>query len=165
MLSRSFGGRKRAGDEQLSGASDRGETLNTLRSRCDPGSLLSSLPEITMRILLVPLLALSLATPVLAQQATTPGPASPATATPAPAATPSPAQLAQRARMTSCNADASARNFKGQAKKDFMSACLGNKATPQVMMSACNAEATQDKMTADARKGYLATCLKRSGAS
>jgi hypothetical protein len=108
-----------------------------------------------MRTLLAGLVALSVAVPALAQQAATPNPA-PATAAP------SSAQTAQRARMTSCNADASAKSFKGQARKDFIAACLGNKATAQVMMSVCNAEATQDKMTADGRKAYLATCLKKS---
>lgn len=79
---------------------------------------------------------------------------------PAGSTTPSPAQQAQQERMTSCNADAGSRNFKGDARKDFMSACLSGNRTPQVMMKVCNAEATQDKMTADARKSYVSSCLK-----
>jgi hypothetical protein len=75
-------------------------------------------------------------------------------------ATPSPAQQAQQERMTSCNADAGSRNFKGDARKDFMSACLSGNRTPQVMMKVCNAEATQEKMAADARKSYVSSCLK-----
>jgi hypothetical protein len=75
---------------------------------------------------------------------------------------PSPAQLAQQQRMSTCNADATSRNFKGQARKDYMSACLSGSSTPQVMMKVCNAEATQEKMTPDDRKSYLGTCLKTS---
>ena len=96
-----------------------------------------------------------------ATPASPPAASSPAASAPA-ARTPSPAQTAQQQRMTTCNATAGERNFSGQARKDFMSACLSGKQTPQVMMKVCNAEATQQKMAADARKTYLASCLKTS---
>jgi hypothetical protein len=79
-------------------------------------------------------------------------------------AAPNPAQTAQQDRMRNCNASASDRSLKGEARKSFMSACLGNKQTPQVMMKVCNAEATQDSMTADVRKTYLSTCLSSNAA-
>ena len=92
----------------------------------------------------------------------TPAPSAPASPAVPAARTPSPAQAAQQQRMTTCNATAGERSFTGQARTDFMSACLSGKRTPQVMMKVCNAEATQQKMAADVRKGYLATCLKTS---
>ena len=75
---------------------------------------------------------------------------------------PTPAQAAQQQRMTTCNADASQRNLKGDARQSYMSACLSGKMSQTTLMKVCNAEATQDKMTSDDRKAYLATCLKKS---
>jgi psiF repeat len=69
-------------------------------------------------------------------------------------------QLAQQDRMKTCNTAAGERNFAGEARKNFMSACLAGKQTPQVMMKICNMEASQEKMAPDARKAYLGTCLK-----
>ncbi len=75
---------------------------------------------------------------------------------------PTPAQAAQQQRMTTCNADASQRSLKGDARQNYMSACLGGKMSQTTLMKVCNAEATQEKMTSDDRKTYLATCLKKS---
>ena len=81
----------------------------------------------------------------------------------APAKPPSSAQAAQQELMKTCNADASRRGFKGQARQDYMSACLSGKANQNTLMKACNAQATQDKLTADTRKNYVNGCLKKSG--
>src|ERR1700749_3442495 len=73
---------------------------------------------------------------------------------------PSPAQAAQQQRMTTCNADAGQRNLSGDARKSYMSACLGGKMNQTTLMKVCNGQATQDKLASDARKTYLGTCLK-----
>ncbi len=92
----------------------------------------------------------------------------PASQAPAPVATgrkdaaAEPAGNAQRDRIVSCNATASARALSGDARKSFMSPCLSGKSTPTTMMKVCNAQASQDKLGADARKSYLGTCLKTS---
>jgi psiF repeat-containing protein len=75
---------------------------------------------------------------------------------------PTPAQAAQQQRMTSCNAEASQREFKGDARQTYMSACLGGKMSQTTLMKVCNAQASQDKLTSDTRKTYLSTCLKKS---
>ena len=72
---------------------------------------------------------------------------------------PTAAQAAQQQRMTSCNAEASQRNLKGDARQSYMSSCLGGKMSQTTLMKVCNAE---EKMTSDDRKAYLATCLKKS---
>jgi hypothetical protein len=74
---------------------------------------------------------------------------------------PTPAQAAQQQRMASCNADASQRNLKGDARQSYMTACLGGKMNQNTLMKVCNGQATQDKLTSDARKTYLSTCLKK----
>jgi hypothetical protein len=99
-----------------------------------------------------------LATPTLAQQPTPPT-AAPATQQPK---APSPAQLAQQQRMATCNADASQRNLKGDARQSYMSGCLSGKMNQTTLMKVCNAQASQDKLTSDDRKAYLSTCLKKS---
>jgi hypothetical protein len=75
---------------------------------------------------------------------------------------PTPAQAAQQQRMTTCNSDASQKSLKGDARQNYMSACLSGKMSQTTLMKVCNAEATQEKMTSDDRKAYLATCLKKS---
>ena len=89
---------------------------------------------------------LLLATPSLAQQSKPP----------------SPAQAAQQQRMSSCNAEASQRELKGDARQSYMSACLGGKMNQTTLMKVCNAQASQDKLASDNRKTYLSTCLKKS---
>lgn len=86
------------------------------------------------------------ALPTLAQQAATPQQ--------------SPAQAAQQERMKSCNANASGRTLKGDARQTYMSACLSGKSDQPTMMKVCNAQAGQDKLAGDARKSYMSSCLK-----
>jgi hypothetical protein len=75
---------------------------------------------------------------------------------------PSPAQSAQQQRMATCNEEAGQRNLSGDARKSYMSACLGGKMNQTTLMKVCNNQATQDKLTSDARKTYLGACLKKS---
>ena len=69
---------------------------------------------------------------------------------------PSAAQKAQQARMADCNKQAAAKGVKGDARKDFMSACLRDK--PQDRMAKCNKEASGKK--GDERKKFMSECLK-----
>ncbi|HEY7580842.1 MAG TPA: PsiF family protein [Acetobacteraceae bacterium] len=75
---------------------------------------------------------------------------------------PTPAQAQQQQRMASCNAEAGERNLSGDARKSYMSACLGGKMNQTTLMKVCNNQATQDKLSSEARKTYLGTCLKKS---
>jgi psiF repeat len=77
--------------------------------------------------------------------------------------TPTPAQAAQQQRMTSCNAEASQRNLKGDARQNYMSGCLSGSMSQTTLMKVCNAQASQDKLASNDRKAYLSTCLKKSG--
>ncbi|GLX90272.1 PsiF family protein [Pseudomonas weihenstephanensis] len=74
------------------------------------------------------------------------------------------AATAQQNKMTSCNADASAKTLKGDERKAFMSACLKAKpagaATQQEKMKTCNATAGTQALKGDARKAFMSTCLK-----
>ena len=65
---------------------------------------------------------------------------------------PSPAQAAQQQRMSTCNAAASQRNLKGEARQSYMSGCLAGDTSQTTLMKVCND-----------RKVYLSTCLKKSG--
>ncbi|WP_122573264.1 PsiF family protein [Pseudomonas viridiflava] len=75
------------------------------------------------------------------------------------------AATAQQNKMTTCNADASAKSFKGDERKTFMSTCL--KATPapaatqQEKMKTCNATASTQALKGDARKTFMSDCLKK----
>lgn len=69
------------------------------------------------------------------------------------------AETAQQSKMTTCNADATARALKGDERKAFMSKCL--KATPQERMKSCNATATEQALKGDARKAFMSECLKK----
>ncbi len=69
----------------------------------------------------------------------------------------------QQQRMKDCNATASARALKGDARKDYMSACLAGKADQTTIMKVCNEQATQDKLSGDRRKAYMSSCLKKPG--
>ena len=68
-------------------------------------------------------------------------------------------------RMKTCNADAGAKNLKGDERKAFMKECLsGNKAsTQQDKMKSCNADAVAKNLKGDARKAFMKECL--SGAA
>jgi hypothetical protein len=76
--------------------------------------------------------------------------------------TTSPAQAQQQQRMSTCNTEAGQRNLSGDARKSYMSACLGGKMNQTTLMKVCNNQATQDKLSSEARKTYLGTCLKKS---
>ncbi|MBB3241776.1 hypothetical protein FHW68_003302 [Pseudomonas sp. Tn43] len=79
------------------------------------------------------------------------------------------AATAQQNKMTTCNADATAKSLKGDERKAFMSTCL--KAAPvadaakpmtpqQEKMKTCNATAATQALTGDARKTFMSDCLK-----
>ncbi|MBK5352793.1 phosphate starvation-inducible protein PsiF [Pseudomonas sp. TH41] len=76
----------------------------------------------------------------------------------------------QQNKMTTCNADATAKSLKGDERKTFMSTCL--KAAPaaeaakpmtpqQEKMKTCNATATTQALKGDARKAFMSDCLKK----
>ncbi|MBV4463374.1 hypothetical protein AB7M29_001224 [Pseudomonas sp. F-14 TE3623] len=80
------------------------------------------------------------------------------------------AATAQQNKMTTCNADATAKSLKGDERKAFMSTCL--KAAPaadaakpmtpqQEKMKTCNTTATTQALTGDARKTFMSECLKK----
>ena len=77
----------------------------------------------------------------------------------------------QQNNMTTCNADATAKNLKGDERKAFMSNCLkaapaandaGKALTPQQeKMKTCSADATTKALKGDARKAFMSDCLKK----
>jgi psiF repeat len=76
------------------------------------------------------------------------------------------ADTVQQSRMKSCNAEASGKQMKGDARKAFMKSCLsggtqsGSKVTAQQQrMKDCNAEASGKQMKGDARKAFMKSCL------
>lgn len=72
------------------------------------------------------------------------------------------AATAQQNKMTTCNAEASAKSLKGDERKAFMSTCLkAAPATPQERMKSCNADATAKALKGDARKAFMSDCLKK----
>lgn len=75
------------------------------------------------------------------------------------------AATAQQNKMTTCNADASAKSLKGDERKAFMSSCLkaapAPAATQQEKMKTCNATASTQALKGDARKAFMSDCLKK----
>ena len=77
------------------------------------------------------------------------------------------AATAQQTKMTTCNADATAKALKGDERKAFMSTCLkatpaaAAPSTPQERMKSCNATATEQALKGDARKTFMSECLKK----
>ncbi|MBJ2347890.1 MULTISPECIES: PsiF family protein [Pseudomonas] len=77
------------------------------------------------------------------------------------------AATAQQTKMTTCNADATAKALKGDERKAFMSNCLkaapaaATPSTPQERMKSCNATATEQALKGDARKTFMSECLKK----
>jgi len=77
------------------------------------------------------------------------------------------AETAQQARMKDCNAEASSKQMKGDAREKFMKSCLTGetpsegKATTkqQQRMKDCNAEASSKQMKGDARSAFMKSCL------
>jgi hypothetical protein len=76
----------------------------------------------------------------------------------------------QQNKMTTCNADATAKSLKGDERKAFMSTCL--KAAPaandaktltpqQEKMKTCNADAATKALKGDERKAFMSDCLKK----
>ncbi|MFJ2692002.1 PsiF family protein [Pseudomonas sp. NPDC087336] len=76
----------------------------------------------------------------------------------------------QQNKMTTCNADATAKSLKGDERKAFMSNCL--KAAPAVndakaltpqqeKMKTCNADAATKALKGDERKAFMSDCLKK----
>lgn len=81
------------------------------------------------------------------------------------------AATAQQNKMTTCNADATAKSLKGDERKNFMSTCLkaapaanddGKVLTPQQQkMKTCNADAATKALKGDERKVFMSDCLKK----
>ncbi|MFK8331125.1 PsiF family protein [Pseudomonas sp. BJa5] len=72
------------------------------------------------------------------------------------------AATAQQEKMTTCNADATAKALKGDERKAFMSNCLKAKPpTQQEKMTLCNADATTKALKGDERKAFMSDCLKK----
>ncbi|WP_367066538.1 PsiF family protein [Oryzisolibacter sp. LB2S] len=87
----------------------------------------------------------------------------PADAAPAKTKTPT----AQQTRMKTCNADAKAKDLKGDERKAFMKECLsGNKqAKQQDKMKTCNADAKAKNLQGDERKAFMKECLSAKPAA
>jgi len=75
----------------------------------------------------------------------------------------------QQTKMTTCNADASAKGLSGDDRKSFMKDCLsshpaaaatGN--SQQQKMKTCNADAKSKGLKGDDRKAFMKTCLSGS---
>jgi hypothetical protein len=80
------------------------------------------------------------------------------------------ADNSQQGKMTSCNADAKAKNLSGDDRKAFMKTCLSAPPPPpaaplnsqQQKMKDCNASAKTQALSGDARKQFMSNCLKGS---
>ena len=79
------------------------------------------------------------------------------------------ADNSQQDKMTSCNADAKAKNLSGDDRKAFMKTCLSAAPPPaapvnsqQQKMKDCNASAKTQALTGDARTQFMSNCLKGS---
>lgn len=74
------------------------------------------------------------------------------------------AENAQQQKMTDCNAQASAKQLKGDDRKTFMAQCLkaggGTQLTAQQQkMKDCNAQAGQQHLQGKDRKSFMSNCL------
>jgi len=84
------------------------------------------------------------------------------------AAAPSQAANSQQTKMTTCNADASAKGLSGDDRKAFMKTCLSNAPAPasgnsqQQKMKTCNADASSKGLKGADRKAFMKTCLSAS---
>jgi len=74
----------------------------------------------------------------------------------------------QQEKMKTCNADATKKDLKGDARKKFMSECLSAAApepakkelsSSQERMKTCNADAKTKNLAGDARKKFMSDCL------
>lgn len=72
---------------------------------------------------------------------------------------------AQQEKMKTCNADATAKNLSGDARKDFMKTCLSGDSkeltAQQQKMSTCSKDAAGQHLTGDDRKKFMSSCLKK----
>ena len=92
-------------------------------------------------------------------------------------------QNSQQQKMTSCNADATAKGLKGTERKGFMKSCLSDKTaaatagaasataataatgnSQQQKMKTCNADATTKGLKGAGRKTFMKDCLSGSAA-
>jgi len=72
----------------------------------------------------------------------------------------------QQEKMTTCNADATAKGLKGDDRQAFMKNCLsshpataGKGNSQQQKMTSCNADATAKGLKGDDRQAFMKTCL------
>lgn len=70
----------------------------------------------------------------------------------------------QQDKMKTCNADATAKALKGDARKTFMKDCLSSKPemagnAQQNKMKTCNADPKAKALKGDERKAFMKTCL------
>lgn len=83
-------------------------------------------------------------------------------------------QLAQRAKMKNCNAEAKSQSLKGDDRKAFMKTCLSGGAPDstgstepmpapssdqKAKMKACNASAKEKALKGEDRKAFMKDCL------
>ena len=82
------------------------------------------------------------------------------------AAAPAKAPTAQQSKMKTCNADAGAKNLKGDERKAFMKDCLSadKQAKRQDKMKSCNADAKTKNLKGDERKAFMKECLSNKPA-
>jgi hypothetical protein len=80
---------------------------------------------------------------------------------------PASADNSQQTKMTSCNADATAKGLSGDDRKAFMKTCLSAGSTTskpmnsqQAKMKTCSADAKTKGLTGDDRKKFMSDCLK-----
>lgn len=70
----------------------------------------------------------------------------------------------QQDKMKTCNADATSKALKGDARKAFMKDCLSAKPVADVnpqqnKMKTCNADPKAKTLKGDERKAFMKTCL------
>ena len=82
------------------------------------------------------------------------------------------AENSQQSKMTSCNADAKAKNLSGDDRKAFMKTCLSaapaatnSMNSQQEKMKTCNAQASSKSLKGDDRKAFMKGCLSGSQAT
>jgi len=76
---------------------------------------------------------------------------------------PAVAETAQQTKMKTCNAEATQKALKGDARKTFMQTCLSAGSAPansqQEKMKSCNQEASAKGLKGADRKSFMSTCL------
>ena len=77
----------------------------------------------------------------------------------------------QQHKMTTCNADATAKNLTGDDRKAFMKSCLSaapaatSSNSQQQKMKSCNAQASTKALKGNERKQFMKGCLSGSPAA